>query len=94
LPNVFSECDEEFYVSSNYSHTQEEFMKKQNNKKSDYSMAHVLYQKLGNNWFAFTEVNGECFMAKVDEEFVQNKISEDPEATKSIPVELLRRYAA
>jgi hypothetical protein len=35
---------------------------------SDYSLAHVLYQKLGNDWYAFTEVDGDCFMTKVNEE--------------------------
>ncbi len=44
-------------------------MKRKNTQKNgDYSLAHVLYQKLGNDWYAFTEVDGDCFMAKVDEE--------------------------
>ncbi len=37
-------------------------------KNSDYSLAHVLYQKLGNDWYAFTEVDGDCFMTKVNED--------------------------
>lgn len=37
-----------------------------NKENTDYSMAHVLYQKLGNDWYAFTEVDGDCFMSKVD----------------------------
>lgn len=41
-------------------------MKKRNTKNGDYSLAHVLYQKLGNDWYAFTEVDGDCFMTKVD----------------------------
>lgn len=40
-------------------------MKKKNNY-SDYSLTHVLYQKLGSNWYAFTEVDGDCFMTRVD----------------------------
>ncbi len=43
-------------------------MKKKNPKNSDYSLAHVLYQKLGNDWYAFTEVDGDCFMTKVEAE--------------------------
>lgn len=43
--------------------------KKTTNKKNgDYSMAHVLYQKLGTDWYAFTEVDGDCFMTKVNED--------------------------
>lgn len=41
-------------------------MKRKNQKNGDYSLAHVLYQKLGNDWYAFTEVDGDCFMTKVD----------------------------
>lgn len=39
-----------------------------NQKNGDYSLAHVLYQKLGNDWYAFTEVDGDCFMSKVNED--------------------------
>ena len=42
--------------------------RKSNQKNGDYSLAHVLYQKLGNDWYAFTEVDGDCFMTKVDAE--------------------------
>lgn len=42
--------------------------KTNNPKNGDYSMAHVLYQKLGSDWYAFTEVDGDCFMSKVSEE--------------------------
>ena len=41
-------------------------MKKTNNKNSDHSMAHVLYQKLGDQWYAFAEVDGDLFMGKVE----------------------------
>ena len=42
-------------------------MKRKNSQKNgDFSLAHVLYQKLGNDWYAFTEVDGDCFMTKVD----------------------------
>lgn len=44
--------------------------KKDQNKNGNFSMAHVLYQKLGNDWYAFTEVDGDCFMTKVDAESV------------------------
>lgn len=40
--------------------------KKIQNKNTNYSLAHVLYQKLGSDWYAFTEVDGDCFMTKVD----------------------------
>ena len=40
--------------------------RKSTQKTGDYSLAHVLYQKLGNDWYAFTEVDGDCFMSKVD----------------------------
>lgn len=40
--------------------------RKQNKNNTDYSLAHVLYQKLGTDWYAFTEVDGDCFMTKVD----------------------------
>lgn len=42
--------------------------RKSTQKTGDYSLAHVLYQKLGNDWYAFTEVDGDCFMTKVDGE--------------------------
>jgi hypothetical protein len=52
-------------------------MKKKSSPKSgDYSLAHVLYQKLGRDWYAFTEVDGDCFMSKVDAE-----VTMSPEAT-------------
>jgi hypothetical protein len=40
--------------------------RKSTQKTGDFSLAHVLYQKLGNDWYAFTEVDGDCFMTKVD----------------------------
>lgn len=59
-------------------------MKRKNTQKNgDYSLAHVLYQKLGNDWYAFTEVDGDCFMAKVDEETaLSQKASEQEEERK------------
>ena len=45
--------------------------KKTKFKTGDYSLSHVLYQKLGNDWYAFTEVDGDCFMSKVDAETAQ-----------------------
>ena len=42
--------------------------RKSNQKNGNYSLAHVLYQKLGKDWYAFTEVDGDCFMSKVDAE--------------------------
>ena len=38
----------------------------QKNNNTDYSLAHVLYQKLGSDWYAFTEKDGDCFMTKLD----------------------------
>jgi hypothetical protein len=43
----------------------------QKNNNTDYSLAHVLYQKLGTDWYAFTEKDGDCFMTKVDPATVQ-----------------------
>lgn len=36
-----------------------------NTKTDDTSMARVLYQRLGKDWYAFAEVDGDCFMSKV-----------------------------
>ena len=48
-------------------------MKKKNqSRNSDCSLAHVLYQKLGNDWYAFTEVDGDCFMTKVEEDEIND----------------------
>ena len=38
--------------------------------KTDTNMAHVLYQRLGKDWYAFTEVDGDCYMTKLDENFI------------------------
>ena len=46
-------------------------MKRKNQKNGDYSLAHVLYQKLGSDWYAFTEMDGDCFMTKVDAEVAE-----------------------
>jgi len=35
------------------------------------SEAEVLYQKLGDRWFAFSIIDGEVFMAPVSEETIQ-----------------------
>lgn len=45
--------------------------RKVNKKDTNYSMAPVLYQKLGNDWYAFTELDGDCFMSKVNPEDVE-----------------------
>jgi hypothetical protein len=45
--------------------------KKIDKNKTDYSLAHVLYQKLGTDWYAFTEKDGDCFMTKVDAEIAR-----------------------
>lgn len=45
--------------------------RKPKSKNGDYSLAHVLYQRLGNEWYAFTEIDGDCFMTKVDAETAQ-----------------------
>jgi hypothetical protein len=34
----------------------------------------VLYQKLGNQWFAFTEIKGEVFFTRVSEEDIKGKV--------------------
>jgi hypothetical protein len=48
-------------------------MKKQN-RNSDHSMAHVLYQKLGDQWYAFTEVDGDLFMGKLENEEIPAEV--------------------
>lgn len=48
-------------------------------KNSNYSMAHVLYQKLGKDWYAFTEMDGDCFMTKVNEKEAQAKEAQNNE---------------
>ena len=53
--------------------------RKSTQKTGDYSLAHVLYQKLGNDWYAFTEVDGDCFMSKVHAEVAA--ATNSPEAT-------------
>jgi len=45
--------------------------KKIQKNNTDYSLAHVLYQKLGSDWYAFTEKDGDCFMTKVDPNTVE-----------------------
>jgi hypothetical protein len=41
-------------------------------KTGTLSLAHVLYQKLGNDWYAFAEMDGNCFMTKVEAEEAAN----------------------
>lgn len=53
-------------------------MKKNRKENSNYSLAHVLYQKLGNDWYAFAEVDGDCFMTKVDQEVVEKSRQQEP----------------
>lgn len=55
-------------------------MKRKNpnhSKNSNFSLAHVLYQKLGNDWYAFTEVDGDCFMAKVEDGDVDSAVRQN-----------------
>lgn len=47
------------------------------NRNTDTVMADVLYQKLGNDWYAFTEVEGECYYDRVDEDTVNQKVIEE-----------------
>lgn len=54
-------------------------MSKTNNQKkmkTDQHMANVLYQKLGTDWYAFAEVEGEMYMSKVEENEMEAKIEE------------------
>jgi len=70
-------------------------MKKKNiSKNGDYSMAHVLYQKLGNDWYAFTEVDGDCFMTKVDAEQALKATSGDETFFASDEVSARKRSKA
>jgi hypothetical protein len=65
-------------------------------KNGDYSLAHVLYQKLGNDWYAFTEVDGDCFMTKVNEDEVSSARmkSDDEHAEDSHSTSDRKRRAA
>lgn len=57
-------------------------------KTGDYSLNHVLYQKLGNDWYAFTEVSGECFASKVDPSIAKelaDQMASDDRAPASKP---------
>ena len=67
--------------------------KKQKQFNNDISLAQVLYQKLGNDWYAFTEVDGDCFMTKVDPNVVDSK-KELTKATDLFPVKNKRGRAA
>ena len=69
-------------------------MKRKSNQKSgDYSLAHVLYQKLGNDWYAFTEVDGDCFMTKVDSEDVNTNSQSTSDAEEEQRTSRKRRAA-
>lgn len=57
---------------------------KKKNKYPDYSLTHVLYQKLGNNWYAFTEVDGDCFMTRVDPSVVKAYRSAENEDSEGL----------
>jgi hypothetical protein len=50
-----------------------------------------LYQKLGTDWYAFTEVDGDCFMTRVDAETVEQAKLETQDSHKA---EKQRRRAA
>ena len=56
-------------------------MKKKTNKNSNYSLAHVLYQKVGSDWYAFTEVDGDCFMSKVDPSIIDENAKKSSESS-------------
>lgn len=57
--------------------------KKFQKQNSDYSLAHVLYQKLGTDWYAFTEVDGDCFMTKVDAKTVEESKNDGLDSFKA-----------
>lgn len=59
-------------------------MKKKNPKNSTVSLAHVLYQKLGHDWYAFTEVDGDCFMSKVDADKIDAKAINEKNTSDSL----------
>lgn len=67
--------------------------RKSHPKNSDYSLAHVLYQKLGNDWYAFTEVDGDCFMSKVDAEVGSASQRDDSQAEEEHKHSRKRRAA-
>ncbi|NUM89397.1 MAG: hypothetical protein HUU37_09360 [Bdellovibrionales bacterium] len=53
------------------------------NRNSDFSLAHVLYQKLGDNWYAFTELDGDCYMSRVDDAAVEAHMAQRQEERNS-----------
>ncbi len=57
---------------------------KKQNKNSDFSLAHVLYQRLGDNWYAFTELDGDCYMSKVDESTVEAHMAKQQEERNNV----------
>jgi hypothetical protein len=46
-------------------------------KGSKEKKVKVLYQKLGGQWFAFTEIKGEVFFTRVSEEDIKGKVAND-----------------
>lgn len=46
--------------------------KKDTKAKGDGAYVEVLYQRLGDKWFAFSQVDGEMFFAEVPESAIQD----------------------
>lgn len=47
------------------------------NQKTDSVMTEVLYQRLGTQWYAFTEKDGELFVGRVDDNVVREREAND-----------------
>jgi len=43
----------------------------------------VLYQKLGDNWYAFTELDGDCYMSRVDDAAMEAHMAQRQEERNS-----------
>ncbi len=61
---------------------------KKQNPDSDYVMADVLYQRLGNQWYVFTEKDGKVFIGSVEGNVLDSHLERDdqimPEALSYI----------
>lgn len=58
--------------------------KNQNNQNNNDQYVDVLYQKLGENWFAFSLIDDEVFMSPVSEDKIE-EIKKDQNTTRSNP---------
>jgi hypothetical protein len=51
----------------------------QKNRASNERVEEVLYQRIGDRWYAFSEINGEVFFGSIDPDQM-NELKKDPTA--------------